>query len=552
MEKNVLFKHQIKNYVTSFYRNCNEINDYEIYQNSINHKKGLFVSNLESKTTESCYLENYSNLMCSVNQINEMIVLEESGDKISLKLFKNNYQRNVGIRFFSKKKYCYFITVNKRTGDYYVGHILNYQNKIKFTKKIVKNPNNYVGLIQEQFSIIMASLGKNEDSKTYKQNVITQFAKELGFFKFPKIDFDLNNTFLSNCLIRYSLTTKNVKIPDNLDAFIYSHYHEHLPKSKILKKHNLKFIDAFMAIHGVSGSEIKKNLHICKKTNVSALKGAINYFGYDKIYSSNSILKLLNLDVATFFYNYPVNFATKEKNKFFNYYQWFLNGDVNSNTLNDHVLYYNQLTAYGENISLNAKNLDEFINEHANWSVLLSTYQKGYNVRSYNDKFVDKVQQPIFDFNGVEYTPVLLLTTNDYNDESAHQNNCVRTYTDKCASVIVSLRNNNERGTIEYFLEYDPTIKKITTKRVQCLGKFNRVLSESWNPVVEILDEQIKNAINVEKFNLLMKTTFVNNKTISKKMVISEPKNVNENSKYIGLVQWDNELKNNDSVDLDF
>ena len=65
------------------------------------------------------------------------------------------------------------------------------------------------------------------------------------------------------------------------------------------------------------------------------------------------------------------------------------------------------------------------------------------NIRNYNDGFVNGIQQSIYDFTGIEYHPVLLRSTNEYNEESAYQNNCVRTYIDNCSSVIVSLRNVN-------------------------------------------------------------------------------------------------------------
>ena len=214
-----------------------------------------------------------------------------------------------------------------------------------------------------------------------------------------------------------------------------------------------------------------------------------------------------------------------EKEKIFTYFKWQLNGDINQNTLNDHIIYYNELKTYGERVTLNAKTIDDFVTEHANWSVLISTYKQGYHVRNYNDGFVDNVEQSIYDFSGIEYQPVLLRSSDEYNEESAYQNNCVRTYIDKCPSVIVSLRNANgvERGTIEYMLNYDPSKKKLNIKRVQYLGKFNKSLPESWNHIMEILDGQVNKALNSETFEMFMKTQYINNKTVKRKMILKEP-----------------------------
>ncbi len=103
------------------------------------------------------------------------------------------YHRRVGIRFFGKIKNCYFLTVNRRTGDFYVGHILNYQNKRKFTKVIRKNPCNYLGMISEQLSMITSPYKNNLHDGTIKRNLLSEFSYALGFHNFPEINYDMNN-----------------------------------------------------------------------------------------------------------------------------------------------------------------------------------------------------------------------------------------------------------------------------------------------------------------------------------------------------------------------
>lgn len=540
MEKKEIFKQEFKNYETCFHQDHLFFENYNGYDKS-KIRKGIFEISGEVKHDEESFLENYSNLMCSVTQRNKMIVLEESGDKLSLKLFTSIYHRRVGIRFFGKTKNCYFLTVNKRTGDFYVGHILNYQNKRKFTKVIRKNPNNYLDMISEQILTITSPYKNNVHDGRLKRTLLSQFSYALEFHNLPEINYDMNSNELAKSLVRYSLLKKGVKLPNNFNSFIGSQYTEHVPKFNVLKKHNLKFIDAFMSHHGLKGNEIKKNLHVCKNTNVLSLRNVIKYFGYDKIYQTKIILDLLNQQSDNYIYNFPDEFTKSEKEKMFRYFLWQLKGDINQNTLMDHIMYYNQLKGYGERVLLNAKTIDDFVTERANWSVLISTYQQGYHLRNYNNKFVENVQKSIYDFNGIEYHPVLLRSTNEYNEESAYQNNCVRTYIDKCSSVIVSLRNANgdERGTIEYFLNYDPSNKKLILKRVQYLGKFNKSLSESWNHIMEILDEQINKSLNAETFEMSIKTQYINNKTVTKKMILQEPTQPQPNQKYIGLIQWD-------------
>jgi len=75
----------------------------------------------------------------------------------------------------------------------------------------------------------------------------------------------------------------------------------------------------------------------------------------DKLYKSNVILDLLNQPVSKSFYGFPESFTKSEKDKLFTYYLWHLKGDINSQTLNDHIIYYNQLKTYGERISYKLK-----------------------------------------------------------------------------------------------------------------------------------------------------------------------------------------------------
>jgi hypothetical protein len=78
-----------------------------------------------------------------------------------------------------------------------------------------------------------------------------------------------------------------------------------------------------------------------------------------------------------------------------------------------------------------------------------------------------------------------------YNIESVQQSNCVKTYIDKCSSIIISVRkggvDSNERATIEYLLSKD--LNKIKIERNQSLGRFNHKLDVEWNDVLFKLDE---------------------------------------------------------------
>jgi hypothetical protein len=104
-----------------------------------------------------------------------------------------------------------------------------------------------------------------------------------------------------------------------------------------------------------------------------------------------------------------------------------------------------------------------------------------------------------------EYFPVILLTSTDYNNESAVQSNCVRTYIDRAASVIISLRKGSNtsdiRASIEYLINTDDN-EKIKLKRIQTLGKYNYHLDTIWNEPIKMLDKMVSNYLKTKVFDL--------------------------------------------------
>ena len=88
--------------------------------------------------------------------------------------------------------------------------------------------------------------------------------------------------------------------------------------------------------------------------------------------------------------------------------------------------------------------------------------------------------------------PIVLKESDDYNDESKTQQNCVKTYIGRPSSIIVSLRKNSitsdERATVEY--QIFKKDEQLTFNRPQSLGRFNTRLDETWTPALHLLDER--------------------------------------------------------------
>jgi hypothetical protein len=126
-----------------------------------------------------------------------------------------------------------------------------------------------------------------------------------------------------------------------------------------------------------------------------------------------------------------------------------------------------------------------------------------------------------------------LKNSNEYNEESSTQSNCVKGYIDRCGSIIVSVRKSDkllgERATIEYTIT--KSSDEIIIKRVQSLGRFNNKLSEEWNDVLFKLDEVMLSYIKDENFE-----------TVKLDKVCKNGQNFHSNSKWgdRGHLIWGN------------
>ena len=88
-----------------------------------------------------------------------------------------------------------------------------------------------------------------------------------------------------------------------------------------------------------------------------------------------------------------------------------------------------------------------------NGPTLWISYKHGIIERNYPEMMVKELQEIIMGPH-MDYYPVLLRDSDDYNEESGHQKNCVRTYVERPDCFIISIRegsrNGKERATVEF------------------------------------------------------------------------------------------------------
>ena len=497
-----------------------ELDDIEDYSSRQNIWK------FKSETrTEKDFLENYGNPVASVRLKKVVLVLEKSEEKISLKYFLYINQRTAGLKWFKKTTSVMYATYNLKTNCFYYGTSTDY-HKRKRVKGRTFTKNGFCKKSLETFSrhlknelsyfIIPDMVDKNKKSK-----MVDEY-----FFEF------LNNipTIKVNALLSFDemmfknyLDLNNIKYPNNWNLFMDM---TTLPLKREYKKNGNKLVDTFMFKNELVGDKIKKVLHQCeKKFNINIYKEVCKFFGEDYIRSQSEdfISKLLETHNWYGFSQQPMIENKKCRHNAFSVYKEMLYSEDINYSFADHIRMYHFLNRF-ELVRWKSKTIEEFREEHFEWTNKQEFYTKGKYNRLYPEEFVEGINS--LELNG--YFPVLLKTSNEYINESSKQSNCVKTYVNRAESLIISLRKDcpegDERATIEYKI-FGSKDNKMRLWRTQTLGRFNKKLSNDWDKPIEMLDKSIYKMVNDGKLGFFDVEVEIGGKKIVSKTKFDEAQN---------------------------
>jgi hypothetical protein len=505
----VLFKDEIKNYETYFYEDFNSINvegeDEDPFQITTNrhyvpinpHKS--YVGNFTSKSGkdgcehgEEVYLKNYSNLLTSCYLNRNLYVIEENDDKIALKVFNYRNNREVGKRYFKTRKTIYYLTFNYKRKLFYTGEAaFKRKQKIGFKCKI-----NITNLFNTFVYSPLAQRYTEGNSDTIFNIFLNRIIEKLG------LNIELNKKPKEKY---YEIILQNGKIKYP-NAFLK--FSEMFAPFKDVRKHGANLVTWLMKKHNLKGRKIKSLFNRYDNIDLNSLYQLYNILGQDlfnKINDEVFMTEKIYSDYNHICEGIPADLFLTKKEK--ENIVLLLNETKSENFINllrDHLSFKIKLENYGENVKLLAKNRHEFNREHSEWATLIDSYSNGHITRFYGEDSL-LVEDQIFT-NDFTYFPILFKTTEDYQGESAHQQNCVRTYSEKAYCFIVSLRKGDkdspERATIEYQFTRDGL------RRSQTLGKYNQMLTDEWIEPVDDLDKRL---------DYLFKKGFINLPIMTKK-----------------------------------
>lgn len=557
MSKNILYSKNFQQNTIELYKEFCPLNSGKLHKNTITEKStGKFYTDGTKQVSNDELRVYYGDKIKGVRIHTFGVEISETKDKTTLKYTCTSRIRGVGKQYFRVFKIIRFITYNNRTKNFYHGIIEKKRKKI--IKKRLRCNAFYLPIITE----LKLGIRKNihsmvSNTKDWKEMVSTDgsgkpfadiitneviklFAQTL--FNKTNIMFDYKSNYLEGELYKLYLKDNGISFPDS----VYQYTVINSPKKHLKKVGNL--VQWFMCNSNLGGSKVRTILNKPGEIDFITLVESYHILGVDYLNQITDKFFYNNMSPQSTYHLYHLNnyiFSNVDVYEISNLDKKRIvdlinleNGKIEWTIIKDHLSMVRALKEYGEEFKMRFNSREEFDGEHYNLSDLLETYRKGTVTRIYNDEFVDEIQNYIMG-EYVDYYPVLLITSKQYNEESQVQSNCVRTYIEKAESIIISLREGSpeskERATLEYH------ISSSGLYRVQSRGRFNRLLEKQWNVPLEVLDNRINILFKNKKIDLpKFKKQYKNGNEIIVDAVLSEKQKNNTND----LEIWDEYMEN--------
>jgi len=506
------YKFQKSIYKVKNYKDTCVIPEYDIPKNTEDYKKGIWNrKSIDLYINEDKFLEHFADITKGLEMKRTTVVVEEYDNKLSLKIYQNIKKRRVGSRNFYVRKYTYFTTYDFKRKNIYTGQIIKSRKKIISKRLRVNNfmdityPYNVISDLIIESRMIHYNRVMEQPLRKY---ISPHFNDTQISVEMDKIKSSLNNIIkkhtkikpldsvhnIKDIFYRMYLLDNGFKAPDSFAKFT----HRFIPKKELRKDNNL--IKTYMRINSLYGSKIRKYLNEDNNVCIDYITLLFRLLGVDYF----NMLKPQNLtdELATIYINQEYIKLIKNSldKRDLKRIVIGLNDGIDLNILLEHFEFRDKLKKYNHEFKIKFNSGEEFTEEHYEISELLQSYRNGKVTRFYGLGVKDMIEEPIISMMGIDFYPVLLETSKNYNEESTVQNNCVRTYSQKPHNIIVSLRmggeTSKERATVEY------QFRKNNIIRIQTRGKYNNDVPETWNTVLEVLDNRLSNLYQNGKLTL--------------------------------------------------
>jgi len=512
MSKILLYEKKSSLNVLEHFYMYNKLDNFDIVQKK--NKYGYFKFKSQENISDEDVRKYYSDKSKTLTILHAKVEVIQDGDKVSIRFKYVTRVRQKGGQYFKITRTNSFVTYNTKTKNFYFGRISK-KNKKLVSKKIRCNQFKTPFLtelklsIRRTFNHFMTKNGDWKDmisSKTeygsYGDEIAFKALEQFAYTIFNKnlILFHYKSNHLENQLYKLYLKDNGISFPDTVAQYSVIQ----IPKAKMLKEGNI--VSCFMNSNNIKGRHARTILNQNKDIDFHTLNEVYHNFGVDyfnmirKSFFSRSTEGMYNawfnmIDVKVNCRIYDLN--KNDKKRIVNLINE--SSDIDWGIIKNHLYMIDELNKFGEDFKMSFTNRHDFNHEHYNVTELLEKFKEGKVTRIYNEEFIREVEEPIYGFN-IDYYPVVLTSSVQYNEESKTQSNCVRTYVEYSDCFIISLREGSWYGNVRATIEYKITKKSLD--RVQTRGRFNANLNEIWDVPIEILDNRIEMLFKKGKFDL--------------------------------------------------
>ena len=485
---------EIKNYRTSLYLNycdLNQRNKYILGLFTETKYNDRFYSDTQFYTEED-FVKHFGNPFADVHFDRKRLFIEEGDDKISIKYQIHVKDRRVGGRYFTERKTTQYLTFNFKKKMFYSGTFSTKKKKVIGRSMRVNPTYHAIGSFLDKVRV-----GNGTSVDQYLYFFLEKIWDRMGIENSQNFEWNCMRSF-------YSLTyylVNGTKIPNHWKKFTGIFF-----SKKELKKYDMNLVEAAMNKLGLKGSKVKQIFNEMEWVDFDRLYITYNLLGidrfnkvenkiFDEYYTTDVTEQLMEMNKMGRYYecfysdryNHPNHYigrtliplTSKEKDRILDLIPYF--DEYKYRTLLDHLDMKRDLANLGEDVKLKFTNMSSFNLEHEEFSRLLQSYRKGEVERFYGD--VDILETPI-EHEGETYYPVLLRKTMDYEKESQHQRNCVRTYAERPDCIIFSIRKGSTDGDERVTVEYRYGRSEITN--VQERARFNELPTSVFSQVANI------------------------------------------------------------------
>lgn len=481
---------ELKSYKTQTFKNtCSVFNPSNpALENYITKKTGRFYFD-ELHLSEDEFVKNFGNIWAQVEFTRQRVFIEEGEDSISIKAQYYHKWRVVGKKFFVVRKQTNYLSFSFKTKMFYSG-VFKGKNKKKIGNSMKVDPS-FRAIRDLEYTL---KIHESVRPESYFYFFLEKIWDRLGLEN-PQ-NFETKNPFTYYSLTKYLI--KGVKIPNN-----WIQYTDTFVPIKTLRSCNMNLVDGIMKMLKLKGSKVKKILNETQSVNFDRLTGLYHLLGIDRFNKLPD--KIFNYQFTNDRYGYIVeenpaggqywycmydeyqkdfksklpDLTSKEKDRILTLGEHLDDGVYN--TLIEHLHFKKKLVELGEDVKLRFENRSQFNEEHEEFSRLLTSYSRGEIERYYGE--IDSLESPIL-HQGETYYPVLLRKTIDYEKESQHQRNCVRTYAERPDCMIFSIRKGSDNAEERITVEYRFTKNEILN--VQERARFNEMPNETFSEVAKI------------------------------------------------------------------